>query len=51
MVPDASLFGAQHKRRGLASLSYQTFKKKEIDSIWNEWLRVITISGDKFLCN
>ena len=52
MVPDASLFGAQHIRTGLASLSSQTsFKTKEMNTIRNERSRVINISWDNLFCN
>jgi len=52
MVPDASLLGAQHIRTGLASLSSQTsFKKKDMDTIQNEWSRVINISWDNLFHN
>ena len=51
MVPDASLLGAQHIRRGLASLPSQTSLKKEIDTIQNERSRVINISWDNLFHN
>jgi len=43
MVPDASLLSAQHIKTGLASLSSQTLLKKEMDTIWNERLRVMVM--------
>jgi len=43
MVPDASLLSAQHIKTGLASLSSQTSLKKEMDTIWNERLRVMVM--------
>ena len=51
MVPDASLLSAQHIRTVLASLSSQTLFKKEMNTIWNEWSRVINISWDNLFCN
>jgi len=51
MVPDASLLGAQHIRTGLASFSSQTSFKKKVDTIRNEWSRVINISWDNLFRN
>jgi len=51
IVPDASLLSAKHIIIGLASLSSQTWLKKEAQSIWNERLRVINISRNKLVHN
>jgi len=44
MIPDASLLSTQHIRIGMAQTSFQN----EMDSIWNERLRLITSWNNLF---